>query len=107
MTATGYPTKYCVLEILSNILYLIEYSYDGLEGQRVTRLLYLQPTWEILQISKYQILSNTLYHMEYSFDYTGNSAGYPTFSVAYLVYSKRHVSTTWIVEYADLTDVDR
>ena len=24
-TATGYPTKYCVLEILSNILYHIEY----------------------------------------------------------------------------------
>ena len=44
--------------------------------------------------------------MEYSFDYTGNSAGYPAFSIAYLVYSTRHISPPWIVEYADHTDVD-
>ena len=30
-TATEYPTKYCILEILSNILYPIEYSYDFTE----------------------------------------------------------------------------
>ena len=46
-TTTGYPTKYCVLEILSNILL----------------------------------------HIEYSSDYTGSSAGYPIFSIAYVVYS--------------------
>ena len=38
-------------------------------------------------MSKSQILSNILYHMEYSSDYTGGSARYPTFSIAYLVYS--------------------
>ena len=30
-TATEYPTKYCILEIPSNILYPIEYSYDFTE----------------------------------------------------------------------------
>ena len=46
-TATEYPTKYCILEILSNILYPIEYSYA----------------------------------------FTEVSAGYQTFSIAYLIYS--------------------
>ena len=31
-TATEYPTKYCVLETLSNILYHIEYSSDRTRG---------------------------------------------------------------------------
>ena len=30
--ATEYPTKYCVLETLSNILYHIEYSSDRTRG---------------------------------------------------------------------------
>ena len=64
-----------------------------LEGLRVTRLLYLQPTWEILQISKSQFLSNILYHIDYSSDYTGSAAGYPTFFIAYLVYSTSHSRT--------------
>ena len=41
-------------------------------------------------MSKYQILSNILYQIEYPSDYTGGSAGYPTFSIAYLVYSTTH-----------------
>ena len=45
--ATEYPTKYCILEILSNILYPIEYSYD----------------------------------------FTEVPAGYPSFAIAYLIYS--------------------
>ena len=39
------------------------------------------------QISKSQVLSNILYHREYYYGYNGSSAGYPTFSIAYLVYS--------------------
>ena len=31
-TATEYPTTYCVLEILSNILYHIEHSSDHTRG---------------------------------------------------------------------------
>ena len=45
--ATEYPTKYCILEILSNILYPIEYSDD----------------------------------------FTEVPAGYPSFAIAYLIYS--------------------
>ena len=45
------------------------------------------------QMSRSQILSNTLYHIEYSSDYTGCSAVYPTFSIAYLVYSTSHWPT--------------
>ena len=49
-TATEYPIKYCIQEILSSILYPIEYSYD----------------------------------------YTEVPAGYPTFSIACLIYSTSH-----------------
>ena len=34
-----------------------------------------------------EIQSNILYHIEYSYDYTQVPAGYPTFSIAYLIYS--------------------
>ena len=53
-TATEYSAKYCILEIPSNILYPIEYSYD----------------------------------------YTEVPAGYPPFSIAYLIYSTLHVRTS-------------
>ena len=36
---------------------------------------------------KSQIQINILHHLEYSSDYTGGSTRYPTFSIAYLVYS--------------------
>ena len=59
--ATGYPKKYCVLEVLRNILYPIEYSYD----------------------------------------YTDVPGGYPTFSIAYLIYSTSHntirSSSKWLL----------
>ena len=37
-------------------------------------------------MSNSQILSNILYPIEYSFDYSEVPAGYPTFSIAYLIY---------------------
>ena len=45
---------------------------------------------EILQMSNSQILSNILYPIEYSYGYTEVPAGYPTFSIAYLIYSTSH-----------------
>ena len=51
-TATQYPTLYFILEIRSNILYPIEYSYD----------------------------------------YTEVPAGYPSFSIAYLIFSTSHMT---------------
>ena len=42
---------------------------------------------------KSQILSNIIHHIEYYSDYTGGSARYPTFSIAYLVYSTSHCAT--------------
>ena len=39
------------------------------------------------QTSNSQILSNILYPIEYSYGYTEVPAGYPTFSIAYLIYS--------------------
>ena len=47
---------------------------------------------EILQMSNSQILSNILYPIEYSYGYTEVPAGYPTFSIAYLIYSTSHVA---------------
>ena len=40
-----------------------------------------------------EIPSNILYHIEYSYDYTEVAAGYPTFSIAYLIYSTSHIYT--------------
>ena len=37
-----------------------------------------------------KILSNILYPIEYSYDSTGVPTGYPTFSIAYLIYSTHH-----------------
>ena len=37
-----------------------------------------------------EIFSYFLYHVEYSTDYTEGSADYPTFSLAYLVFSTSH-----------------
>ena len=54
-TATEYPTKYCVLGNLSNILLVV-------------------------------------YPIEYSVGYTKVPAGYPTFSIAYLIYSTSQYS---------------
>ena len=34
---------------------------------------------------------NILYYMEYSYDYTEVPAGYPTFSIACLIYSTSHL----------------
>ena len=45
---------------------------------------------EMPQISNSQILSNVLYPIEYSYDYTEVPAGYPTFSIACLIYSTSH-----------------
>ena len=44
-------------------------------------------------MSRSQILSNIQYHIEYSSDYTGVSVDYPTFSIAYLIYSTSHQPT--------------
>ena len=41
-------------------------------------------------MSNSQIISNILYPIEYSYDYTEVPAGYPTFSIAYLIYSTSH-----------------
>ena len=64
--ATEYPTKYCVLEILSNNLYHIEYSSNHTRGSACCptsqNMAYLS---EIPQMSNSQILSNTLYPIEY------------------------------------------
>ena len=58
-TATGYPTKYCVVEILSNILYHIEYSPDHTRRSAgcptSQNMAYLS---EMPQMSNSQILSN-------------------------------------------------
>ena len=60
-TATEYPTKYCILEILSNILYHIEYSSDHARGSAgcptSQNMAYLSEP----QMSNSQILSNILY----------------------------------------------
>ena len=72
--ATEYPTKCCVLEILSSILYHIEYSVGN-----STNVEFLK------------ILSNILYPIEYSYGYTEVPTGYPTLSIAYLIYSTSHV----------------
>ena len=45
---------------------------------------------EILQMSNSQILSNILYPIEYSYGSTEVPTGYPTFSIAYLIYSTSH-----------------
>ena len=87
-TATEYPTKQCILEILRNILYRIEYSSDHTRGSAgcptSQNMAYLS---EMPQMSNSQILSNILYPIEYSYAYTEVPAGYPTFSIAYLIYS--------------------
>ena len=52
-TATRYPTKYCVLEILSIILYHIEYSSDrtrrfcGLTDLSIAYLIYSTSQWHV------------------------------------------------------------
>ena len=88
---TEYPTKYCVIEIPSNFPYHIEYSSDYAGGsagcstsQNTANLS------EMPQMSNSQILSNIIYPIEYSYGYTEIPAGYPTFSVAYLIYSTSH-----------------
>ena len=90
-----YPTKYCVLEILSNIIYHIEYSSDHTRGSAgcptSQNMAYLS---EMPQMSNSQILSNILYPIEYSYGYPDVSAGYPTFSIAYLIYSTSQSSVS-------------
>ena len=79
-TATGYPTKYRVLEILSYILYHIELSDSsnyGLLGGNITSVEFSNPNI-----------------LEYSCDYTRVPTGYPTFFMAYLIYSTSGKGTT-------------
>ena len=87
-TATEDPTKYCVLEILSNTVYHIGYSSAHTRGPAgcptSQTMAYLS---EMPQMSNSQILTNILYPIEYSYDYTEVPAGYPTFSIVYLIYS--------------------
>ena len=86
-TATEYPTKYCVLEILSNILYHIEYSSDHTRGSAgcptSQNMAYLSEMSQIMSNS--QIQNNIICPIEYSYDYTEVPAGYPAFSIAYLI----------------------
>ena len=42
-------------------------------------------------MSNSQIISNILYPIEHSYDYTEVPAGYPIFSIAYLIYSTSHL----------------
>ena len=47
---------------------------------------------EMPQMPDSQTLSNIIYPIEYTYDYTQVPAGYPTFSIAYLIYSTSHVA---------------
>ena len=47
---------------------------------------------EMPQMSDSQTLSNIIYPIAYTYDYTQVPAGYPTFSIAYLIYSTSHVA---------------
>ena len=58
-------------------------------------------------MSKSQVPSNILYHIEYSSDYTGGSAGYPTFSIPYLVYSISHIVKGCIKKFPWWGQVDQ
>ena len=53
---------------------------------------------EILQMSNSQILGNILDPIEYSYGYTKVPTGYPTLSIAYLIYFTSQLFTQRLLE---------